>query len=134
MVGRTPVLPIPSIPGHPADLVGAYKHLLTSSPTTSSIQSLLTFTYDSGMVTETVRILAQALHVMLPELDLDSTRYSLHSLRRGGATLAYRVGDEQMQIKLHGLWFSDICLDYVTSACVQRSPDVSALAGYLAAT
>ena len=63
--GRTHVLPIPSIPGHPAEPVWSYKHLLPSPSTTSSNQPLLTFTSHSGMVTVIVRMLAQALCVML---------------------------------------------------------------------
>ena len=127
------MLPIPSIPGNPADPVGAYKHLLALSLTTSSNQPLLTFTSHSGMVTVTVWMLANACCVMLQELGLDSTLYSLHSLKRGWATVAYRAGAEQMQIKWHKLWSSDNFENYVASTCIQTSPVGSALAGSMAA-
>ena len=71
---------------------------------------------------------------MLQELDLNSILYSLHTLRRGGVSVAYRVEAEQIQIKQDGLWSSERFWDYVISMCVQRSPVASALAGSLAAT
>ena len=105
VVGRTSVLPIPSIPGHPADPVGAYKHRwLRHRPPPPTNLDLLTFTSHSGMVTVTVRMLAQSLCVMLQELGLDSTLYSLHSVRSGGATAAYISLDRFMIIliiKIH---------------------------------
>ena len=52
----------------------------------------------------TVKILAHALSIMLQALCLDYKLYFLHSLRRGGATAAYRQGAQQMAIKTHGLW------------------------------
>ena len=76
------MLPIPTIPDHPTDLMEAYKHRLVSSPITSSNQPLLTFMTNSGTVTVTVKMLAQALHVMLQELGMDSSLYSFHSLKR----------------------------------------------------
>ena len=84
------MLPNLSIPGHPADPVVAYKHLLASSPISSSNQPLLIFTSWSGMVSVTVTMLVQALCVMLQELELDSTLYFIHSLGRCGATAAYK--------------------------------------------
>ena len=79
-------------------------------------------------------MLTQALRAMLQELGLDSTLYSLHSLMIGGATAAYRAGDELMQITWHGLWSLNSFGDYVISVCVQMSPVASAFAGCLAAT
>ena len=61
-------------------------------------------------------------------LDLDPTLYSLHSLRRGGATAAHRQGLHQELIKRHGLWSSDFFWAYVTSLGVASSPVTAGLA------
>ena len=47
-VGRASVLPIPEVPGHPADLVTACC-LLTASPTTSADQPLLTYIHQMAL-------------------------------------------------------------------------------------
>ena len=83
VVGRTPVLSIHQIPDNPADRVAAYQDLLLFSPTTSPNQSLLTFTTGKRLTTVTVKMLSQALIIMLQALRLDSSLYTLHSLRRG---------------------------------------------------
>ena len=82
MVGRTPVLPIPSIPGHPADPVGAPQApagFVTDQllqPPSPHLHLPLMHGYGN------CQMLAQVLCVMLHEMGLDSTLYSLHSLRR----------------------------------------------------
>ena len=42
----------------------------------------------------------------------DPTQFSGHSLRRGGGTLAFRLGAPVHQIQLQGMWRSDAVLDY----------------------
>ena len=42
-VGQAPVLPVPEVPGHPADPVVAYRLLLAASPTMTPHQPFLTY-------------------------------------------------------------------------------------------
>ena len=70
-ISKTLVLPIPGVPGHPADPVAAFQ-LLTPFPTTSSNQPLLTYIHNTHLVTVTVSMLARALSVLLDALVLDS--------------------------------------------------------------
>ena len=119
VVVRYPLLPIPAIPGHLADLVAAYRQLIQTSPTSLLNQPLITITTGACRQVVTVKMLSSAL-IMLDALSLDSSLYSLHSLHRGGATWAYRVGAQQLGIKCHGLWASDNFGVYVTSLCVQQ--------------
>ena len=102
-IGNNLVLLIPGVLGHPANAVAAYNSLLQSSPTLSPNQPLLSYSSPPGQVTVTVAMLARALS-MLPEgLDLDSRLFSLHSLRQGEATAAYRQGLDSHNIKCQGL-------------------------------
>ena len=58
---------------------------------------------------------------------MDTGLYLLHSLRRGGAMAAYRVGTDHIAIKHHGLWASYAFWLYVTSPCVSNSSVAAAL-------
>ena len=51
---------------------------------------------------------------------LDPKSYSLHSLRRGGATLAFQCGVSSLLIQRHGDWTSDAYLDYITLPLTER--------------
>ena len=79
-----PMLPILHISHHPADMVAPFTEMLLASPTTSPNQPLLTFTTKTDITTMTVKILSQALSIMLQALKLDNSLYSLRSLRRRG--------------------------------------------------
>jgi len=47
------------------------------------------------------------------QVGLDPSGYSGHSFRRGGATLAHRLGIDPLLIKRMGDWSSDAYMDYV---------------------
>ena len=70
------------VPGHPADLVAAYRHL-TSSPTISADQPLLTYIHQGHCTTVPVPMLSKALSALLHAIGLDSGLYSLHSFMQG---------------------------------------------------
>ena len=103
MVGRTRVLPISALPQHPADLVAAYMDMLRASPTTLFNHPLLMFTSSKGPQTVTVKMLSQALDIMLEALKIDTSLYSLNTLKEEGATTADRHGAQQIDIKRHSL-------------------------------
>ena len=71
--GYNHVLSIPQIHHHPADLVAAYRQLLTASPTTHPNQPFLTFNTRTGITIVTVKMLTQELSIMLHALRMDST-------------------------------------------------------------
>ena len=47
-------------------------------------------------------------------------RFSGHSLRRGGATLAFRLGLPMEQVMQHGDWRSLAVLEYNETSCADR--------------
>ena len=109
VVGRTPMLLIPQIHHNLADLVVAYIEMLLASPITHANQPVLLFTTRTCTTTVTVKMLSQALLLMLQSLKLDKTLYSRHSLRRRwgvGAITVSKQGAQQMDSKRHGLWAS----------------------------
>ena len=75
-----PVIPIPSVLGHPADPVAAYLDLLAASPTSHLNQPLLTMTSGGTATVVTIPTLVKAFNILLKPLRLDTGFYSLHSL------------------------------------------------------
>ena len=124
----------PAILGHPANPVAAYQHLISASPSSSPDHPLLTYHHGAKQVVVIVPLLASALSIMLRALDLDPALYSLHSLRRGGATAAHRQGLHQEMIKHHGMWSSDPFWTYITSLGVASSSMTVGLARAVQAT
>jgi hypothetical protein len=123
------VIPIPTVPGSPTDPLAAYQALLQLQPTRCPTQPLLSVPGKHGKDTMiTTRTLAIALKQLLSALHFDSALYSLHSLRRGGASAAYNAGVAYNDIKRHGQWKSDAFWLYITSPCVAKSPVAAALA------
>ena len=76
----------------------------------------------------TVPLLSRALAGLLHHLGHDAGLFSMHSLRRGGATAAYRQGLDQIDIKRQGLWNSDTFWQYITSSCPATSQLAEGLA------
>ena len=130
---KSHLLPLPTIPHHTADPVAAYKALVKASPTLSANQPLLTISSPKGLRVITARLLASALKEMLRALGLDSGNYSLHSLRRGGATSSYLGGVDPLLVQRHGTWSSNSFWDYITAPVVASSPVAAALAATVAA-
>jgi hypothetical protein len=128
------LLPLAAIPNHVADPVAAYEQLLLAVPTTSARQPLLAYVSPSGVATVTTYMLATSLRDFLAILGYDTGLYSLHSLRRGGATVAVKEGVGQLDIKRHGNWSSDTFWQYITSPFVSQSPVAAALGSAVAAT
>ncbi len=133
--GTSSVLPLPLLAGHPADPVAAHEALLRASPTKGDNQPLLTYKTTTGTTAVvTIPKLAQALSDMLEVLDLPTTRYSLHSLRRGGATAAYKEGVTPEAVKRHGHWTSSAFWGYISAPAAANSTVAAALGAAVAAT
>ena len=126
-VQDTNLLPLPELKGHPADPVAAFRQLTLLSPSRSSMQPLLTHPSPAGRVTVTTAHLSKALQDMLTTLRLPARSYSLHSLRRGGCTAAYKQNVPVVDVKRHGRWTSDAFWGYVAAPQVANSKVASAL-------
>ncbi len=61
----------------------------------------------------TIDKLRKAFLFLCQQININPSHYSLHSLRRGGATEAYDNGADPLQIQRHGSWASDAFLNYV---------------------
>ena len=121
----------PAAAGRPTwSLQEGVDHLTHISPN----QLLLTVTKGTTVIPITAAMLARVLAVKLHSLGLGHVLYALHSLRRGGATAAYRAGIYQLDIKRHGMWICDGPMSYITALCVSTSPMALTLAGTTAAT
>ena len=127
-MGNTPRLPIPAIQS-----IWMIQWLHTSSccrlpPAGWPTNTLLTQVHNRHLQAVTVPMLARALSLVLNALGLDTGLYSLHILHIGGAMAAYNAGDDQWDIKQHGIWSSDDFWVYITAPCVATSPVARALA------
>ena len=110
---------IPSIPNHPLDPVAAIKDMYRQIPT-RTLDDPFVMLPDRSPVT--TRLLATALHSILRESGFPANNYSLHSLRRGRATAAFRAGAEVHDIQHHGTWRSSCVWDYITAHGESESP------------
>ena len=76
--------------------------------------------WQRGDFTDRLRFLLGELQCELPELQLDLSSISAHSLRRGGATAAANAGISLEEIKEHGWWKSDAVLAYIRKSIAVR--------------
>ncbi len=121
-------IPIPSIPGHPLCPVAAYQRMVCAIPASAN-SPLLQLQNPRGPVkTLTVGSLARAFNVLITSMGYSSHDYSLHSLRRAGATASYIAGVDYINIKRHGTWRSNSFWEYSVSNSVEHSKVARALA------
>jgi hypothetical protein len=127
-LGATPLVPLPSMPGHPLDPRQAFLDLLRQAPTVSRDQPLLMFVRQGVSNVMTSPLLNKLLSDLIQRLGLDHNNYSFHSLRRGGATAAFHGGVKISEVKRHGVWASDSFWQYVTQPAIAKSSVAKALA------
>jgi hypothetical protein len=127
-INNTPLVPIPKVQGAITDPVAAYTDLLLMSPTRHPQDPLLLLPTDKGRKIVTITHLRDAFTKLLEQVGLSTSKYSLHSLRRGGATQAFDSGVHHLHVKRHGMWSSDAFWGYITSSAVAQSPVATALA------
>ena len=119
------LVPIPALsPQHPLCPVAAYKAMLAVHPTTSPNDPLLLMPGPSPCTPLTIPQLATCFRAVAAYLGYSPRQFSLHSLRRGGATAAFEAGINFTHIKRHGGWASDAFWQYISP----NTPDFSALA------
>ena len=113
--------------GHPADPMKVYLDLVADSPTTHPNQLLLNISAEGRTTVVTIPMLARLFNILLEARYLDHRLYSNHRLRRGDATTAYQGSSDQIHIKRHGLWASNVFWLYVTAPSVVASQVAAAL-------
>jgi hypothetical protein len=116
------------VQGAVTDPVAAYRHLLHITPTRHPEDPLLLLPSKHGRRVVTIYTLRTAFAHLLQMAGLSLTNYTLHSLRRGGATQSFHAGVHQMDVKCHGMWASDTFWGYITSSVVAQSPVATSLA------
>ena len=99
------------IAGSPVCPVQAYKELLIVAPTYYPHQPLLQYP-DGNPIT--ARHISRAWAVMLKAAGIAEDRYTLHGLRRGGASFSYHDGGATLEdVMAHGNWASSAVRAYL---------------------
>ncbi len=75
----------------------------------------------------TIRALRKTFSGFIKDMGLSAKSYSLHSLRRGGASVSLKNCATYMDIKRHGSWNSDAFWAYLTRLVPEESTVVTAL-------
>ncbi len=119
------VIPIPKIDNVLLDPVRAYKEMIKDIPTVKPTDPLLMLKNRTPML---IKHLQAIFKEMLQALNLDTRRYSLHSLRRGGCATAYKSNVSELALQRHGLWKSTAFKLYATAPDPANSTIASALA------
>ena len=128
--GKAPhLIPLPAIPGNPLCPYQAYMDMLATCPTRSPNDPLLQIQgrHNNRTILTTAH-LSQAFQVMVQALGYPPDSYSLHSLRAGGASAAFRAGVNYIHIKRHGTWTSDCFWQYIATDTSPSSHVAEALA------
>ena len=109
------VLPLEAAPGSPFCPVVAFKQLKSALPALSSKAPLF---MRPGRTPRhlTAAWATKVLHGLLAGVVTDPGLFSLHSFRRGGATLAFKQGVDLQSIKALGTWRSDAVWAYLEVA------------------
>ena len=120
VMGRTPVLLIPTIPDHPDNPVGGAG---VSAPSYLLIHHLFqpTPSHLHHQVNDHHSNCQNVVHGSsdnAPGTQVGLQTVLLSQFWRGGATPVYRQGAQQFAIKMHGLWASESFWDNITATCV----------------
>jgi hypothetical protein len=122
-------VPLPVIDNSPLCPVAAFRDMAASVPVLSSKSPLLLVPSPGGeLQVVTIPMLAQTFKDIINSLGLPLHTFSLHSLRRGGATLAFEAGVPVDCIKGHGTWSSQSVYTYICPATNLPSTVPTALA------
>ena len=115
-------IPLPRIQGSHLCPVRAFHLMCAAFPAQSSKTPLLVYSCTGPPTTVvTTGMLAAQLRRLIIKLRLPPTRYTLHSLRKGGATFCHSLGIPVEQIKAHGTWTTDTVWQYINPATSHTS-------------
>ena len=113
-------IPLVAIPSSPLCPVTAYKAMLRKIPASPKQPAFVVHDSHGRCLPLTQSQLTKRFDELISILDLDSKVYSLHSLRRGGATFARLSGASIDAIKTHGDWKSNAVELYIKIPFSQR--------------
>lgn len=114
---------IPALPGAPTCPLAAWRAMIAHSPTIKGGQPLFSFRDATPLPLSYLnRVWTRAIR----DLGAGPKLYTLHSLRRGGATDIYQSGTASIQeIQSHGDWRSDAVFSYLPNdPRNSRIPDI----------
>ena len=112
------------LPGHRTDQLAAFMRMLHVIPTRYPADPLMLLPRRCPV---TSRYLQRALRCIPTALGFPAHAFSLHSMRRGGATTVVRAGADFLDVKRHGLWQSDAFWEYIANREISDSPVATAL-------
>ena len=115
---RVLILPFTECPGSVLCPVRAYRGLLLVAPADKNLP-LFSCRVKGRVQMWTHSSFVGKLRAILSSAGYDSRKYSGHSLRRGGATLGFRLGMSLVQIKQRGDWASNAVENYVYISDIQ---------------
>ena len=101
---------VPELPGSHLDPVTLLKEYLQVEPTVDPRQPLFSLPRARPLTSER---LAREFDQLVRAARLPEAGYTLHSFRRGGASLAKRFGASLEDIKRHGTWRSNAVWEYL---------------------
>ena len=115
-------IPLPRIPGSPLCPTQAFRQMSTCFPSTSANTPLLIYrSPGQPVITVTSRMLSNQLRQLIHQLQLPQSTFTLHSLRKGGATYCHTIGVPLELIKSHGTWASDAVWSYLNPTLADKS-------------
>jgi hypothetical protein len=115
-------IPLPRIHGSPLCPARAYQQMCTVFPATSPNTPLLIYhSAHQPTIMVTSRMLSAQFRQLIQQLQLPQSTFTLHSLRRGGATFCHTLGVPLQQIQTHGTWSSDAVWSYLTPDLAHKS-------------
>lgn len=115
---RVLLLPLCEIPGHRLCPKAAFMDMVAARPATPNAPLFCDNIEDDKPLT--ARTLTMTFKGLLSQLGVDASSYSIHSFRRGGATLAFSQHVDPLLIKAQGDWKSDAYLEYISLPLTSR--------------
>ena len=112
-------MPLTSMFGSPLCPVAAFRNMCRVVPASSNSPAFGTFT-NNKFRPITHSVFTCTLRTLLDKAGYDSSAYSGHSFRRGGATWAFSSGVPGELIQVHGDWHSDAYLLYLSMSLESR--------------
>ena len=118
---------VPRLDDYPeACPVRAYQRMLQHSPTWYHDQPLFSFR-ERRLKTVTLSVVKAAFKGLLEATGHNAASFTLHSLRRSGATHAHSKGVPIDYIRFQGFWKSDAMFRYVRPSTAHANPLVTAM-------
>lgn len=111
--------PLVEIPGCVLCPLQAYRNMISLVPARRSDNAFV-FPSKSKAKPVTYQFMQKFLKVVISNLGLDSSKYSSHSFRRGGATWAFKSQVPTRLIQVQGDWASQCYMRYLDLSLEQR--------------